>query len=288
MDKTVSSRKLQWLFGVCLLSSGLVVPGIVQASVVTPWVGNADYTQAPGATGDEDNNVGPFSTYAFSSGVVLITPDTVATQGQFTVGDTYTGYYQSAVQSHDLNGSAVSSPNLNSTYELTVATTFDEQVTSVDASGNAFFSITGGSASLYFDTNPDHNFSSDSGFTNGASIITGSVSGGDSAYVPTPGVGFDSINLSIDSLGYDHNVYTPDTIAGGDGVFTLQLNPSGITSGVTSVMGNTVGLNDLLLQSDGNLNLVAVPLPGTFGLLGGAVVWMLGFGRRPHNDFAQA
>jgi len=278
---SVLLRQSKRLFGfIGLLCINALAMGVSHASMV-PWVGTADYQLAPGAAGDEDI-VGPFSSYDFSSnGVVLIKPAAVASAGSFTVGDTYTGYYQSYVNSHNnLLGQAVPSPNLNNTYELTVAANFNERVTGVDASGNAVFQIIDGVANIYFDTAPNRNFATDSGFTDGSSIIQGTISGGSGAFLTSVGVGFSSIDLTIGNLGYDHNVFDPATINGGDGIFTLQINPSGVTSVTSSVMGHGVNAGDSLLQADGNLNLLAVPLPPTAWLLGGALAGLLGFARR--------
>ena len=268
----------------CLVCANLSLSGGAHASVV-PWTGTADYSAAPGGAGIGDV-VGPFSSYDFSNGgVVLLQPSTVANTNAYTVGDIYAGSYQSYVVGHTLNGNTVSSPNLNVTgsgggYELTIAATFSERVSSVDASGNALFDVLGGNANLYFDPTPDRNFSTDSGFTDGASILAGSITGGSGAFLPAPGAGFSSISLAIGNFNYDHNVYSPADISGGNGIFTLQINPSGVTSTVSSVMGNTVNQGDLLLQADGSLDLVAVPLPGAAWLLGSALAGFVGIGRR--------
>lgn len=272
------------LFGCFSLFSNAAV-----YAATVPWVGTADYTAAPGASGDEDTVVN-FSSYDFSNGgVVLIKPNVVATNGQYNVGDTFTGYYQTYVANHTLSGVTVASPNLNTTgsgsgYELTLAAVFTEQVVSVDALGNATFAITGGNANLYFDTNPDYSFVSDSGFTNGTSILNGSITGGSGSFISNAGIGVTAINLNIGNLGYDHNIYTPNTISGGDGIFTLQINPTGVTSTVSSVNGQTVALGDTLLQADGNLNLSTVPIPTAIWLLSPAVIGILVLTRRKHNE----
>lgn len=266
-----------------LLYANLMAGGTAHAALV-PWVGYANYRAAPGADGYEDS-VGPFSSYDFANdGVVLVQPTLVQNTNAMTVGDIYQGSYESYVVAHDDGqGTLVPSPNLNANggYELTVAATFTEQVTSIDSTtGTAVFNVTGGNANLYFDTNPNHNFTTDSGFTDGASILGGTVTGGAGTYLPSPGVGFNSFNLSIGTLGYDHNVYTPADIGGGSGIFTLQINPGGVTSGVSAVLGQAVQQGDTLLQADGSLNLLAVPLPGAIWGLGSAMLGLVAWGRR--------
>ena len=283
----MSMDKSKILIGAfCLICANLSLSGGAHASVV-PWTGYANYAAAPGASGSEDL-VGPFSSYDFSDGgIVLLQPSTVANTNAYTVGDIYTGSYQSYVVGHTLNGNTVSSPDLNMTgsgggYELTIAATFSERVSSVDASGSALFDVLGGNANLYFDPTPDRNFSTDSGFTDGASILAGSITGGSGAFLPAPGAGFNGISLAIGNFDYDHNVFSPPNISGGNGIFTLQINPSGVTSTVNSVMGNGVNEGDQLLQADGSLDLVAVPLPGAVWLLCSALAGFAGIGRCHH------
>jgi hypothetical protein len=277
-------KRIFTVTGVCL---GTFLAPVANAALV-PWTGSADYLAAPGASGDEDL-VGPFNSYDFASGgVVLIKPDSVSAPGSYTVGDTYHGYYQSYVTSHMLGTSAVASPNLNSSgsgggYELTIAADFSQTVVGVDAFGNPTFSVTGGGASIYFDTTPDYNFATDSGFTTGSAILTGSITGGGGTYLNNLGVGVNGIDLTVAALGFDPAVYTPATISGGTGVFTLHLNPSGVAN-VNSVMTNAVSANDLLLVADGNLDLMAVPLPTSLLLLGSALVGLGAVRRRNFGE----
>lgn len=266
------SKQLLALSGVCL--SAFFAPA-AHASLV-PWAGTANYLAAPGAAGDEDL-VGPFTSYDFASGgVVLIKPDVIVTPGVFTVGDTYRGYYQSYVTRHMLGASTVVSPNLNTTgsgagYELTIAADFAQQVVGVDAFGNPTFAVTGGGASIYFDTTPDYNFAADSGFANGSAILTGNIIGGGGTYLTNFGVGVSSIDLTVAALGFDPTVFEPDTIGGSEGVFTLRLNPNGVTAQVSAVLGHQATSGDLKLEADGNLDLLAVPLPASLLLLGTAL-----------------
>ena len=243
------------------------------------WTGSADYSSIIGTAGEL---VGPFDSYDFSNGgVVLIEPDVINGSG-FQVGDTYRGYYQSYVSQHSLAGAAAASPLLNNSYELTFAAQFTQQVTSVDSFGNATFAVTGGNAGLFLHSNAAtiHDFLTDSGFNDGTAILNGSISGGSGAFISGAGIGVTGIDLTIGAFDYNTAVYDPDTIGGANGIFTLRVNPNGISSGVSSVQGNSVDSADLLLEADGNLNLVAVPLPPTLWLFGAAVMGLLGTARR--------
>lgn len=260
--------------GIALLSVN------ASASVVSvPWVGSADYSTIIGAAGEL---VGPFDSYDFSNGgVVLIEPAAVTGAG-YQVGDIYNGYYQSYVTQHTLSGAPAANPQLNNSYELTFAAQFTQQVTGVDAYGNATFAVTGGSAGLFLDSNVDtqHSFTTDSGFNDGTSILSGTISGGGGSFISSAGFGVTGIDLTIGAFDYNTAVYNPATIAGANGIFTLNINPYGVSSGVSSVLGNTVDSTDLLLEADGNLNLQAVPLPPALWLFGSAVLGLMGFSRR--------
>lgn len=281
------SKQLFAIGGVCL--GVLLAPAANAASI--PWVGTADYTAAPGATGDEDM-VGPFSSYDFASGgVVLIRPSSISNPGSFTVGDTYQGFYQAYVTRHMLHGNTVESANLNTTgsgsgYELTVGATFTEEVVSVDSFGNPTFAVTGGNASVYFDTNPNMDFLSGSGFNDGSAILTGTITGGSGTYLAAQGLGVSSIDLSIAAGNFNSSVFDPDTIVGSEGVFTLQFNPTGPTSQISAVLNNQVSAGDLLLEADGNLNLLAVPLPAPVWLLGTALAGLIVTARRKSQSNA--
>jgi len=228
---------------VCAFATSSVYAAIVPF----PWVGTANYQAAPSAVGDEDASVGPFSNYDFSSGgVLLLQPDSVTSPGTYSVGDTYKAYYQSYVTGHvDKLGGTVGSPALNtngaagsgSGYELTVSGWFTQQVSAI-AGNIPVFSIIDGSARLFFDTTPDYNFNSDSGFIDGANILTGNVSSGSGYLVPFV-AGADNVTLHVGGADFDSNVYEPDTISNAAADITLRFNPFGVTGGITSVGGHT-------------------------------------------------
>jgi len=280
-------QKSRLVHGAALLTCAALWAFSNPASALTaPWVGTADYTTIIGATDGEV--VGPFNSYDFSNGgVVLLEPDVVSGPG-YNVGDTYRGYYQSYVTQHTLSGVLASSPKLNNNYELTVAAEFTQQVTAVDAFGNATFAVTGGSASLFLDNNGAslHNFNADSGFSDGAAILSGTVSGGGGTFFSGAGFGVTGIDLTIGAFDYNAAVFDPDTITGANSIFTLRINPYGVTGGVSSVQGNAVNSGDLLLEADGNLNLVAVPLPPAILLFGSSLLGLIGFSRRASTPIA--
>lgn len=144
---------------------------------------------------------------------------------------------------------------------------FTEVITA--AGGGTFTSaITDGVGSIYFDTSPDYNFTTDSGFDNGDVILSGAIVGGDSVTLPAAGTGFAQVSLVIDAQ--NSAIFGPD-IALASGIFTLALNSSA-SVGVTSVHGLGLAAGDLLLGADGSLELQPVPVPAAVWLLGSALI----------------
>ena len=271
----------------CLVSLPLLWASSVNGAYV-PWVGTADYTAAPNADSSEDNAVGDFDTYDFGMGAAVL----VGINGDIAVGDSLAGTFQSYVTSHELNstgGGTAAAPNLETTgsgsgYELTIVTDFIYEITAINA-GTVEFDITSGSANLWFDTTPDFDFNADTGFANHDFIISGSVSGGSGTLLSGGVLGVTSIDYMVNS--YDTNVFDPDTIVGGNSVFTLQITNltnaaflAGITDNANSVNGTTIGGDDLLLAADGNLALQAVPVPPAVWLFGSGLIGLVGIARR--------
>ncbi len=246
----------------------LAAASLVTASAYAApnWEGTADYTAGPGATGDEEV-VGPFDTYDFARGVVLL-EDTSATTGP----DTFSGYYQSYVTNHQLGGASVLAPGLNANYELTVTAWFEETANS----DGTTFDLTDGGVKLWFDTTRDYNFNADSGFTDGGLgdggvILTGTIISGSGALFALPdgrGVGFTDLTVRVD--GYDSAVFEPDTIAAGSSIFTLRLNDSSdaaFLDPITRVMGHTYDAGtDVKLAADGYL-VLQVPEAKTYVMM---------------------
>jgi hypothetical protein len=248
-----------------LLAALLAASGFAAQSayaVTTDWVGTADYTAAANSANDEDV-VGPFSTYDAGAGVVLLEVGSVA--GPVT---NYNGYYQSYVTKHELLGNPVLAPNLDITYELTLVANFTE---SVNTNTNAITVNSGGTFNVYLDTNNSINrsFTGDSGFTDGDLILTGTVTGGAGTAIAFGGMVFGATDISIAVTGYDTNVFNPDTITDAGGIFTLRLNnpyDASFLGGITSVQGNNVGPGDLKFAADGYLAL-AVPEAETYAMM---------------------
>lgn len=242
---------------------------------------SANYGNATTIDGDEDV-VANFNLFDLAVGATLIRGDAANTgnAGAPNVGDRFTGYYQSYVVSHQLDGVVQNALGLNTSglgggYEITVIAQFDEEVTAVGPGGYTSM-ITGGSATMYFDTTPDFDFTTDSGFDDGDILMTGNIVSGGSVSAPVLQSGFSQIDIEITSQ--DGNVFEPD-IAAAQGIFTLDLRSNAV-NGITSVGGNAVAAGDLLLGADGNLQVQPVPLPATAWLLGSALVGMATLRRR--------
>lgn len=228
------------------------------AYAVSNWSGTANYTVAPGAQLDEEA-VGPFDTYDMGAGVVLL---------KNTSGTNYNGFYQSYVTNHELASVSVLAPKLNSTYELTMVANFTETVTDVGG-GASIINVTGGTFSLYFDSNVNRNFGTDSGFTDGASILSGTILGGLGSAVSSGGMVFGVTDITVQITGYNTAVFEPDTITNAGGIFTLRLGSpldAALLGNVTSVQANTVAAGDFLFAADGNIAL-AVPEAETYAMM---------------------
>lgn len=254
---------------------------LLAASAQGAFALSANYGNAATIDGDEDT-VANFNLYDLAVGATLVRADAanVGDAGSPAVGDRFTGYYQSYIVSHQQDGVVQNAGNLNTSgigggYEITVVAQYEEEVTSVSAGGYTSM-ITGGNATMYFDTTPDFDFTTDSGFTDGDVLMTGNVVDGGSVSAPSLQSGFAQLDIQITSQNAD--VFTPD-IASAYGIFTLDLR-SNATAGVASVGGNAVAAGDLLLGADGNLQVQPVPLPATAWLLGSAVVGMTMLRRR--------
>lgn len=235
----------------------------------------ADYNLSTVVDGDEDV-VPAFNLYDLAVGATLIQAAATNTGSAAApvVGDRFTGYYQSYVTAHQLDGIVQNASGLNTSgfgagYEITVIARFDEEVTSVSAGGYTS-AITGGSASMYFDTTPDFNFVSDVGFDDGDLILSGSVVSGGAVSAPLLLSGFAQLDIAVN--GQSSAIFNPD-IAAAQGIFTLDLRSNAV-NGITSVGGNLAGAGDQLLGADGNLQLQAVPVPAAVWLLGTAIAGM--------------
>ncbi|MDP3584465.1 MAG: flocculation-associated PEP-CTERM protein PepA [Thiobacillus sp.] len=236
---------------------------VVQSAQAAPnWIGTADYT-AGSPEGDEDV-VGPFSTYDFGTGVVLL--ETTSVVGNVS---TLNGYFQSFVTNHELNSVLVLAANLNTTYELTVVANFSQTTTQIDPNTASTVIQNGGSFTIYRDTYPDRDYTTDSGFTNGEVIMSGTVTGGGGVAATFGSAIFGANDITVQVTSFDAAVFDPDTIATADGIFTLRLGNSAdasFLSDVPSVLGNTADAGDYKFAADGYATL-AVPEAETYAMM---------------------
>jgi hypothetical protein len=245
---------------------------------------NGNYLNALTADGDDANSPA-FNIYDFAVGATLIhgAPTNLGTILAPQVGDMFTTFYQSYVVSHQLDGVVQSSPWLNTSgagggYELTLVASFTEVVTSV-STGGFMSAATGGTAAIYFDTTPDYNLITDSGFINGEQILSGTVVSGGSVTVPSLQAGFAQLDIKFDTT--NNNIFSP-AIGSAHGTFTLDLRSNAV-NGVTTVLGQDVAAGDRLLGADANFQLepvTPVPVPAAVWLLGSAVTAVTTIRRR--------
>jgi hypothetical protein len=232
----------------------LALAGAMGSAAAAPnWVGTANY-------GVE--TVGPFSTYDLGTGAVLL--ESTGTAGS------YNGYYQSFVTNHELFGTPVTSSLLNNSYELTMVASFAETVTTSGSLSS--INVSGGTFNIYLDTaSTNHNYTTDSGFTDGTAILTGTITGGSGAAVSSGSMVFGATDIDIKVTSFDSSVFNPATITDAGGIFTLRLNSpldSAFLSGITKVQGNaySAGAGDLLFAADGQIAL-AVPEADTYAMM---------------------
>lgn len=250
----------------------LATSGFVGASAhAVPWVGSANYyTPVLTPLGNDEEVVGPFDSYDFGAGVVLM--EKSASQPGPSGTTSYDGYYQSFVTKHELNGNTASAPLLDNTYELTVIADFKQNVSVISPSVTQS-AVQSGTFSLYRDTTPDRSFVLDSGFSDGApAIMSGSIVGGSGTASSDANGNITGVTyLDIKVTYYDPTVFVPGTINGADGIFTLRLDTSGtgFPSGVNSVQSHSYdpSSGDLLFAADGYATLSAVPEAETYGMM---------------------
>lgn len=271
--------------GLLLAVVSVMVAPAAFASV--PWVGTANYLVAPGNDGDEAF-VGPFDTYDFGAGIGLI-----QSIGSAQVGGQFNGWFQTMVNSHILNGTGLTVPQLNTSgtgsgFELTVISQFTGTYTSL-AGGVLGFSIDNGSASLMFDSSPDYNFGADSGFSNGNAILAGSITGGSGSVNMNIGYGFEAVTLDMTGAlaVVNSSVYNPSNINGASTLFSVAVKTPNtntpvinqVASGSNSVLGNTAS-GGQLFELDGNMQLTAVPVPGAAWLFLSALMGFVSVSRK--------
>ncbi|MGR8932576.1 MAG: flocculation-associated PEP-CTERM protein PepA [Gammaproteobacteria bacterium] len=256
----------------------------------TGWVGTADYRNAVGAENDEAI-VGPFDTYDFGAGIGLSEPDST-----IEVGKTFKGWFQTMVNSHIFHGSGLEVPQLNTSgkagtgtgFELTLVSQFEGTYTSF-SNGSLGFTINSGTGTMLFDSNPNFDFASDSGFADGTPILSGEISGGSGQINLINGYGYEVVNLiASGSMSIvDPNVFNPSNIVGGSALFSISASSpftstpviDQVVAGSGSVMGNTRSAGQFF-ELDGNLKLTAVPLPTAAWLFLSGLIGLLPYNSR--------
>lgn len=276
--------------------AALLALNSVAAMAVDPWVGTADYTAAAGESAGDEDLVGPFTRFDFVPGVVLskaMSAPTSTTVGE-AFSQTFHGWYQSYVGNHTTAGlGLVAAPGLDGSvdggvgatgaFELTATADFIYRVDGIVGQSSATLTVESGMFDLWLDTTPDKTFNGDSGFANGKSILSGSLSGlGGAADLFGLQIGGLSVDLLIGAGQYDAGVFDPDSIAAGNGVFTLRAGAAGDASfldPISSVLGNAYMSGDTKFYADGDL-VLAVPEPGQWLMLAGGLLVIGGVARR--------
>lgn len=274
-----------------VLAAGLTMT-VPVAFASTPWVGTADYKVSPNASGDEAL-VGPFDTYDFGTGIGLL-----KSVGTVAENSTFSGYFRTVVDGHFLGAKGINVGQLDISggtnftgtgngFELTLVSQFTGFYSNVSATG-VTLNLVSGSAELYSDTTPDHNYAADSGFADGDKILSGSITSGTGSIIfpGVLGIGVQQVNLDFAGIfgSYNKNVYEPNTIGGGSALFSIYtksaLNTNApvidaVWSGSKSVAGVTAaGINELA-ELDGKLQLTAVPIPAAVWLFGTGIVSLI-------------
>lgn len=236
-----------------------------------PWVGSVDYSQAPSAVGTEPT-VGPFDTYDFGAGVSLI---------QLTSGSTFNGVYQAMVNGHFLNNIGINVPGLDLSgtgdgFELTVTSSFTGTYSIIGDLQT--INYTAGEVTMYFDPNSNYSFASDSGFSDGDAILSGTIIGGSAFVDLTSGLGVSQLELQLSGT----DVFSPNTINGGSALFSINLSNPELLAGITSVMGQNVAGGGLsyFAAADGSIQLTAVPAPTAAWLFLSGLMGFVGLTRQ--------
>jgi len=166
------------------------------------------------------------------------------------------------------------------TYELTSIATISETATCLTADCSSLsITINGGNFNIWFDTSPEANQAAGTGFTDGVSIISGTIDSGLNAFIATgaiPGAGVlgtgggtifgtvtntnnTYVNPNLLSTLVQTTLNFPGDIASGN------YTPAAMVNGVATVSNG----QNFQLQTDANQSFTqAVPEPATLALTG--------------------
>lgn len=215
--------------------------------------------------------------------------------------DTFTFTYQAfagVIQTTSpVNNLWVGAPGSQSgTYEMTTYAVIQETATclsvGVGQCGAISIATTGGTWEIYFDTSPEANQATGTGFLDGALMLAGTWDSGFSVFgsngLPPGGGGLGSGGGQLfGSVTYTNNTYVNPDLLGTNLQASLVFpgEPAPNYTRPAAFNGVPTGpdtATDFVLQTDTSQNF-AVPLPGTLLLFGSGLLGLGTFRRRRHD-----